>query len=79
MSDLRLDLGWGPGQLGSGVAVGWVTGRLFSFASKAGRRLNVQSGLRKFPGKSASATLFERGRPCSSVVEKGVCGKRIGP
>ena len=39
----RLDLGWGPGQPGFGVAVDWVTGRSYSSATKAKRQLNVQS------------------------------------
>ena len=36
-----------PEQPGSGVAVDWVTGQSCSSAVKAGRRLKVQSGLRK--------------------------------
>ena len=47
LSKLRLDLGWGSGQPGSGVAIDWVTSRSSSSAIKAKRRLNVQSGLRK--------------------------------
>ena len=43
----RLDLGWRSGQPGSGVAIDWVTGRSYSSAIKAKRRINVQSGLRK--------------------------------
>ena len=45
-SELRLNLGWGPGQPGAGVAIDWVTGRSYS-ATRAGRRLNAQSGLRE--------------------------------
>ena len=39
-----------------GIAIDWVTGQSCSFANKAERRLDVQSSLRKFLGKSASAT-----------------------
>ena len=50
LSELRLDLGWGPGQPGFGVAIDWVTSQSCSSATKAGR-LDVQSGLRKGLGR----------------------------
>ena len=47
LNELRLNLGWGSGQAGPGVAIDWVTGRSYSSAIKAERRRNVQSVLRK--------------------------------
>ena len=49
------DLGWRSGvnsEPGVGIAVDWVTGRSYSFAIEAGRRLNVESGLRRPRGHS---------------------------
>ena len=43
--------GWGSGQLGSGVAIDWVTGRSYSSAR---RPLNVQSGLRRVDGPTVA-------------------------
>ena len=48
-----LDLRWGPGKPGSGVAIDWVTGRSYSRP--------VQSGLRYGPGEAQKAW-------CSSSV-----------
>ena len=59
LNELRLDPGWGSKQPGSGVAIDWVTGRSCSSAIEAGRRLNVQSGLRK----GWAASWFELSRP----------------
>ena len=62
MSKLRLDLGWRSGQHGSWVAIDWVTSRSSSSATKAKRRLNVQSGLRK-ARYMEKPCLDERSRP----------------
>ena len=49
---------------GSGVAIDWVAGRSCSSGVKAGRRLNVQSGLRKGDnGPAWPENWSERGRP----------------
>ena len=54
---LRLDLERKPSgqEGGSGVAIDWVTGRSCCSATKARRRLNVQSGLRKGDKEPAPA------------------------
>ena len=71
LDELRLDLGWGPGEPGSGVAIDWVTSRSYSSAVKTVKRLNVHSDLRK--GRAVSR--FERSRECW----KGTCEKQVGP
>ena len=55
-----LDLGWGSGQPGSGVAVDWVTGWS---CSSARRRLNARSGQRK-------DWWFERSCPWSWALKR---------
>ena len=76
-SKLRLDLGWGSGQPGSGVAIDWVTSRSYSSATKAKRRLDVQSGLRK-ARYMVKPCPDERSRPWSWALKR--CrGKRMGP
>ena len=46
---------------GFGVALDWVTGQSYSF--EAGRRLYVQSGLRKDKVHRSQHCMAERGRP----------------
>ena len=45
--DQRPIQGGDQGNLAPGVAIDWVTSQSYSSATKAKRRLNVQSGLRK--------------------------------
>ena len=60
----------GAGQPGSGVAIDWITGGSYSSATKAKRRLNVQSGLRKGKVISAAATPLESSRPRSWALKR---------
>ena len=60
LCELLLDLVWGPGQAGSKVTVGWVTGQAYSHEW---RRLNVQSGLGMGQVKGVRTAKLERSRP----------------
>ena len=66
LSKLRLDLGWGSGQPGSGVAIDWVTSRSSSSGTKARRRRDVQSGLREasYMVRPAWTSVATRDREC---------------
>ena len=70
------DLGWRSGvnsEPGVGIAVDWVTGRSYCFAIEAGRRLNVESGLRR-----ASWALKRCLREADGSRRRGLCCSAAG-
>ena len=74
LSELRFDLGWGPGQP-RWVAIDCITGGSRSSSIKAVRRLNVQSGKRRGKVNKCCGHLA---RALPSVIVGTVCGKPMG-